>query len=762
MRIDRTAGLAAAAAAALVLLTAMLLMGYLVLAVSQLFRSAEPVAAPAFTLSGLSWSPSSALGLVGMDMRSSRLAVFVDGGQLRALDLDSGTELPGRDPASETQGGLHNARNPLLLQLSDHRLLVLDVTRGIGVLRWSIADQPQSPASPAETSAKAAGQAEAGSLLLRSDWGEFTEHASPQASNNPQLLQAALAGADNRLRLLTLWQHDAAAELRWYALSIAAGSAPELRLLQSLPVASIRVPPDAHSDTEVGASKLSAADISSMLPDQTGGAYLGLASGELLHISGMPSNLASSLHSTAGAALTALIALPQAGLLAAHADGNVNEFSRTQSGLVAGAHYRCADKRLAAIAVDPQQRWLACVGDDVLRLFYLGRPRPVWQVQLGTADDSASAALLAVDKGVVLLVQPSAAGAVSVNSWQFAAQPVVDMQTLWLPQQHQGEAEPGWQWEPQASSQSSARLSLLPLLFGTFKAAMLGMVIALPLALLGAIYTALLMSARWRERIKPMVEMLESLPTVILGFIGALWLAPLLQQHLLSLLLLLLLMPVTLPLTGYYWSCSLKQRVAVQLRPTLPYLLFAAQLLLVIALGALVQWLLFADSFSAWLETAAGWTYDLHNALLVGLVLGLGILPSIFALVEDALSAVPQRLQMASLALGASRWQTVWQVMLPAASAGILAAVLIGFGRALGETMIVLMVSSNTPIMESSLLRGLQAIAPTLASEMSEASPDSVHFRVLLFAALVLFAFTFVMNTLAELFRARLRRRYQS
>jgi phosphate transport system permease protein len=499
-----------------------------------------------------------------------------------------------------------------------------------------------------------------------------------------------------------------------------------------------------------------------MLPDQTGGAYLGLASGQLLHISGMPSSLASSLYSPAGAALEALIALPQAGFLAAHADGSINEFSRTQSGLVAINHYRCADKQLAAIAVDPQQRWLACVGDDVLRLFYLSRSRPLWQAKLNIADDSPSAAMLAVDKGVVLLAQPNDTGAVSVNSWQFAAEPVVDMQTLWMPQHHQGEAQPGWEWEPQASSQSIARLSLLPLLFGTFKAALLGMIIALPLAFLGAIYTALLLSERWRERIKPMVEMLESLPTVILGFIGALWLAPLLQQHLMSLWLLLLLMPVTLALTGYYWTCSLKQRVAPQLRPMFPYLLFAAQLLLVIALGMLLQWLLFAGSFSAWLETAAGWTYDLHNALLVGLVLGLGIVPSIFALVEDALTAVPRRLQMASLALGASRWQTVWQVMLPAASAGILAAVLIGFGRALGETMIVLMVSSNTPIMESSLLRGLQAIAPTLASEMSEASPDSVHFRVLLFAALVLFGFTFVMNSLAELFRARLRRRYQS
>jgi phosphate transport system permease protein len=100
--------------------------------------------------------------------------------------------------------------------------------------------------------------------------------------------------------------------------------------------------------------------------------------------------------------------------------------------------------------------------------------------------------------------------------------------------------------------------------------------------------------------------------------------------------------------------------------------------------------------------------------------------------------------------------------MVPAAASGILAACLIGFGRALGETMIVLMVSSNTPLMEPSLLRGLQAIAPTLATEMPEASPSSVHYRVLLLAALTLFLFTFLMNSTAEFFRLRLRRRYQA
>ncbi|MBU1189975.1 MAG: ABC transporter permease subunit [Gammaproteobacteria bacterium] len=770
LRIDRAASLAAAAAAGLVLLTAMLLLGYLLLSVAQLFRSQAPQTVNALTIGGLSWTPSAVApsamdGTLDVDVRNGRTALLFEAGELVALDLDNGAQLPVDLADEEVRAKLSAARDAHILQWTEQRLLLLDAVSGVGVLQWSRSAAPASVAAsndPTQPENTADDRVE-----LRAHWAEFpelmAERRREQPSSSTQLLHAALAGTDDRLRLLTLWQQAAQTELRWHALRLTADAAPQLRLLRQLPLDSIRLPAAGTAAEQTDNASLLAADITSLLPDQTGGAYLGLSSGMLLHVGSDAAAQAEPLHAPPDAAVVALIGLNQAGVLVAHADGHISEFTRAEADQPQLVHrYACAGNELAAIAVDPKSGWLACVGADLLQLFYLGRPDPVWQFSLDQVASRESKAMLAIDTAQLLLAQSDVAGKLRVNSWQLAADPVVDMQTLWWPQHYQGEAQASWQWEPQPGSQARARLSLLPLLSGTFKAALLGMLIALPLSLLGAVYTALLLPQRWRERIKPMVEMLESLPTVILGFIGALWLAPLLQQHLLSLWLLLLLMPLTLALTGYYWSSTLKLRVAAAFRGVFPYLLFALQLLLLFALGMLLQQVWFGGSFSAWLETAAGWTYDLHNALLVGLVLGLGIAPSIFALVEDALAAVPRRLQLASLALGASRWQTVWQVMLPAASAGILAAVLIGFGRALGETMIVLMVSSNTPIMESSLLRGLQAIAPTLASEMSEASPDSVHFRVLLFAALVLFGFTFVMNSLAEVFRTRLRRRYQS
>jgi len=770
LRTDRAASVVAAAAAGLVLLTAMLLLGYLLLSVAQLFRSQAPQTVNAFSIGGLSWTPSAVApsamdGTLDMDVRNRRTALLFEAGELVALDLDNGAQLPVDLADEQARAKLSAARDTHILQWTEQRLLLLNAVNGVGVLPWSrsAAPTPAAASSDAAPLDNTAGDR----VELHAHWAEFPElmfeRRSEQPANITQLLHAALAGTDDRLRLLTLWQRAAQTELRWHALTLTADAAPQLRLLRQLPLDNVRLPAAGSAAEQTDNASLLATDITSLLPDQTGGAYLGLASGMVLHVDSAAKAQAQPLHAPTDAAVAALIGLNQAGVLVAHADGHISEFARSEADqpqLV--QRYACAGNELAAIAVDPQAGWLVCVGADLLQLFYLGRADPVWQFSLDQGALDEPTAMLAIEAGQLLLAQTDAAGTLHVKSWQLTADPLVDMHTLWWPQQYQGEPRASWQWEPQPGSQARARLSLLPLLSGTFKAALLGMLIALPLALLGAVYTALLLPQRWRERIKPMVEMLESLPTVILGFIGALWLAPLLQQHLLSLWLLLLLMPLTLALTGYYWSSTLKLHVAAAYRGVFPYLLFAVQLLLLFALGWLLQRVWFGGSFSAWLETAAGWTYDLHNALLVGLVLGLGIAPSIFALVEDALAAVPRRLQLASLALGASRWQTVWQVMLPAASAGILAAVLIGFGRALGETMIVLMVSSNTPIMESSLLRGLQAIAPTLASEMSEASPDSVHFRVLLFAALVLFGFTFVMNSLAEVFRTRLRRRYQS
>ena len=142
--------------------------------------------------------------------------------------------------------------------------------------------------------------------------------------------------------------------------------------------------------------------------------------------------------------------------------------------------------------------------------------------------------------------------------------------------------------------------------------------------------------------------------------------------------------------------------------------------------------------------------------------MGFAVIPIIFTMCEDALSSVPQHLSSASLALGASKWQTAVRVILPTASPGIFSAIMIGLGRAVGETMIVLMATGNTPVMDFSIFQGMRTLSANIAVEMPESEVASTHYRVLFLAALVLFAFTFIFNTMAEIVRQRLRRKYST
>jgi phosphate transport system permease protein len=163
---------------------------------------------------------------------------------------------------------------------------------------------------------------------------------------------------------------------------------------------------------------------------------------------------------------------------------------------------------------------------------------------------------------------------------------------------------------------------------------------------------------------------------------------------------------------------------------------------------------------ASWLRTEMGIPVDQRNALIVGLAMGFAVIPTIFSITEDALFAVPKNLTYGSLALGANEWQTMMRVVLPTASPGIFSAVMIGFGRAVGETMIVLMATGNTPIMEMNIFEGLRTLSANIAVEMGEAEVGSSHFRILFLTGLVLFSFTFLLNTTAEFVRQRLRTKY--
>ncbi|MEM7515768.1 MAG: ABC transporter permease subunit, partial [Planctomycetota bacterium] len=126
---------------------------------------------------------------------------------------------------------------------------------------------------------------------------------------------------------------------------------------------------------------------------------------------------------------------------------------------------------------------------------------------------------------------------------------------------------------------------------------------------------------------------------------------------------------------------------------------------------------------------------------------------------EDALSSVPEHLRLASLGAGATPWQTAVRVIVPTAASGLFSAMMIGLGRAVGETMIVLMATGNTAVMEWNIFNGFRTLSANIAVELPEAVKGSTHYRTLFLAAFVLFALTFVLNTLAEVVRQRFRKR---
>jgi phosphate transport system permease protein len=172
--------------------------------------------------------------------------------------------------------------------------------------------------------------------------------------------------------------------------------------------------------------------------------------------------------------------------------------------------------------------------------------------------------------------------------------------------------------------------------------------------------------------------------------------------------------------------------------------------------------LFFGGNLRTWFSTEFGIGYDQRNALVVGLAMGFAVVPTIFSIAEDAIFSVPKHLTVGSLALGATPWQTMTRVVLLTASPGIFSAIMIGLGRAIGETMIVLMATGNTPVMDFSMFQGMRTLAANIGVEMPESEVDSTHYRVLFLAALVLFMFTFIFNTLAEVIRQRLRHKYSS
>ena len=344
--------------------------------------------------------------------------------------------------------------------------------------------------------------------------------------------------------------------------------------------------------------------------------------------------------------------------------------------------------------------------------------------------------------------------------------PEVSWSSLWGKVWYENYDSPQYVWQSTASnSDFEPKLSLAPLTYGTLKAAFYAMLLAAPLAVAAAVYTAYFMAPRMRRKVKPVIELMEAMPTVILGFFAGLFLAPYLEAHLPGVFSLLLLTPIGILLAGFAWArlpASIRLRVPEGWESALliPVILLVGWFSLAMS-PQLESWL-FAGDMRTWIRDDLGITYDQRNALVVGIAMGFAVIPNIYSIAEDAVFSVPRSLTLGSLALGATAWQTLTRVVILTASPGIFSALMIGMGRAVGETMIVLMATGNTPIMDMNLFEGMRTLAANVAVEMPESEVGGSHYRVLFLAALVLLVFTFLMNTVAELIRQRLRKKYSS
>ena len=431
-----------------------------------------------------------------------------------------------------------------------------------------------------------------------------------------------------------------------------------------------------------------------------------------------------------------------------------------------------------------------------------------------------------------------------VAHWRVsAAHPETTLRTIFGKVWYEGYPEPTYTWQSSSGTDVfEPKFSLVPLVFGTFKATLYSLLFAVPIALLAAVYTSEFVHPNVRATVKPVMEMMASLPSVVLGFIAALVLAPVVETWLAAVLLLFLALPLSLLAGAYLWQL-LPQDTALRLdglpKFALVFVAIGLGVAAAVGLGPAFERVFFGGDLRAWLDGALGtgtpflflllllpsfagvsalasrvlgarlteriraldrsrgglldgarwlavlaasaglaWgvaaalaalgvdprggpvgTYVQRNTLVVGFAMGFAVIPIIYTIAEDAMSAVPSHLRAASLACGATPWQAAVSVIIPTAMSGVFAAIMVGMGRAVGETMIVVMAAGNTPILDWNLFNGLRALSANIAVELPEAVKDGSLYRMLFLAALVLFAMTFVVNTLAELVRLRFRRR---
>jgi phosphate transport system permease protein len=497
------------------------------------------------------------------------------------------------------------------------------------------------------------------------------------------------------------------------------------------------------------------------------------------------------------------------------------------------------------VAASPSSRSRALAlayADGEIRLVHATSNKLLASMRVDVPEDagpsSIALALAPKDDGLVAMT------AGGLYRWSLDIRhPEASFRSLFGRVWYEGYPQPQFVWQSSSGTDDfEPKLSLIPLIFGTVKATVYSALFGVPLALLAAIYTSEFLSRRWRTPIKSTVELMAALPSVVLGFLAALIIAPFVERVLPAVLTVFLVVPLALILGACFWQL-LPRRLYLSLSPfraTATYLVLIAAVLLAVRLGPPLQDWLFAGNIRLWLDgergtawggwilllypavavgigllvgmrlrpalavrlidvsrfklgildlalvsasilaafgllwgiatvlTAAGFdprggvlsTYVQRNTFVVGFVMGFAIIPIIYTIAEDAFTSVPDHLRSASLAAGATQWQTVSRIVLPTAMSGVFSAVMIGLGRAVGETMIVLMAAGNTPILEWNIFSGFRTLSANLAVELPEAVRGGTHYRTLFLAALVLFLMTFAVNSLAEVIRRRYQRKW--
>ena len=377
-------------------------------------------------------------------------------------------------------------------------------------------------------------------------------------------------------------------------------------------------------------------------------------------------------------------------------------------------------------------------------------------------DGQATQALMFAPKangGVLVDVQ----GTVRMLSIQ-NAHPEITFQTLFQSVLYEGYEEPKDIWQSSSGSDDfEPKFGMMPLIFGTLKGTVYAMLLAVPLAIMGAVYTAMFLPVHLRNLIKPIVEIMAVLPSVVLGFLAGLWLAPLLERIVPAVLGSLVIVPFSVVGACLAWQVmprAVRTRVGMGGELVLIILVMIAAIAGSLVANHQIESVFFASNYKQWFSEHLGLHYDQRNALVISFAMGFAVIPIIFSISEDALSNVPRHLIAGSLAMGATQWQTLTKLVLISASPGIFSALMIGFGRAIGETMIVLMATGNTPIMDWSVFNGFRTLSANIAVEMPEAPHGGTLYRILFLSGLLLFGFTFAINTVAEVVRQRLRQKY--